>query len=212
MDERDYLATQIANISAPALGLLLAIPGFWLLLERALREGDGWQIGGCLAYGISLVLAYAAFTSYHIFKFHRRWGTLFKIFDHSAIYLLIAGTYTPFTLVFLRGHWGWTLFATVWGVTVCGILFKSYFIHRFKVLGPLLYLGMGWLLLLVIKPALVLIPAGGLWLLLAGGLWYSVGLIFYAWQRLPYHHAIWHLFVFAGSLCHYLAIYRYVLA
>jgi channel protein (hemolysin III family) len=124
----------------------------------------------------------------------------------------LAGTYTPFALVLLRGNWGWTLFATVWGVATLGILFKIFLIHRFKILGPLTYLGMGWLIVLVIKPAMELIPAAGLMLLLAGGLFYSFGLIFYAWKRLLFHHAIWHLFVLAGSVCHFFAVYSYVIS
>ena len=134
-----------------------------------------------------------------------------KILDHSTIYLLIAGTYTPFTLVTLRGHWGWTLFATVWGVTVLGVLFKIFFVHRFKIAGPLIYLFMGWLIIFAIEPVVELIPWPGLQLLLAGGFFYSFGLIFYAWKKLLFHHAIWHLFVLAGSICHYFAVYYHVI-
>lgn len=211
MNEERFRTTQLANTLAPAFGLVLSLPGLWLLLAEVLRSGTSWQIAGCVVYGASLVLAYTAFTLYHIYKFHPRRGHLFHVLDHVAIYLLIAGTYTPFTLIYLRGHWGWTLFAAVWGLTVFGIFFKALYIRRFKVLGPLIYLFMGWLLIFAIEPALELIPTGGIRLLLAGGVWYSVGLIFYAWKRLPYHHAIWHLFVFAGSLSHYLAVYWHAL-
>ena len=157
-----------------------------------------------LIFGLSLVISYAVFTLYHIFKYHARWGKLFKILDHATIYLLIAGTYTPFTLIFLRGRWGWTLFGLTWGIAVLGIIFKVFYIYRYKIMGPLVYLAMGWLLILAIKPAVELIPRNGLLLLLAGGLFYSFGLIFYAWKRLRFHHAIWHLFVLGGqflSLC-----------
>lgn len=211
MDQRYYKPIQIANTLTPALGFLLSIPGMVALIAHASSNGNGWHIVSFTIYGSSLVISYAAFTLYHIFKFHKRWGKVFKILDHSTIYLLIAGTYTPFTLVFLRGNWGWTLFGAVWGATILGVLFKIFFVHRFKILAPLLYLFLGWLLILVIKPAVELIPGAGLHLLLAGGLFYSVGLIFYAWKRLLFHHAIWHLFVLAGSTCHYFAVYYHVI-
>lgn len=211
MDPRYYKPTQTLNTLTPALGFLLSLPGLVLLVAHAATNGNGWHLVSFTIYGITLVISYAAFTLYHIFKFHERWGRVFKILDHSTIYLLIAGTYTPFTLVTLRGRWGWTLFATVWGVTALGLIFKIYFIHRFKIVAPLIYLFMGWLIIFAIEPAMELIPWPGLKLLLAGGLFYSFGLIFYAWKRLLFHHAIWHLFVLAGSVCHYFAVYYYVL-
>ena len=207
MDRRFYRPTKIANTLTPAVGFLLSIPGLVALLVLSTRDGDNWKIVSFAIYGASLVISYAIFTLYHVFKFHQRWGTIFKILDHSTIYLLIAGTYTPFTLVYLRGNWGWTMFSAAWGLTALGILFKIFFVHRFKILAPLLYLGMGWLIVLAIEPAIALIPQPVLHLLLAGGLCYSFGLIFYAWKRLLFHHAIWHLFVLAGSICHYFAIY-----
>jgi len=212
MDPQYYKSTQILNTLTPALGFLLSIPGLVLLVVHAATNGNGWHLVSFTIYGITLVISYAAFTLYHIFKFHWRWGKVFKIIDHSTIYLLIAGTYTPFTLVTLRGKWGWTLFATVWGVTVLGIFFKIFFVHRFKIVAPLTYLFMGWLIIFAIKPVVELIPWPGLELILAGGLFYSFGLIFYAWKRLLFHHAIWHLFVLAGSLCHYFAVYFYVIS
>ncbi len=211
MDQRYYKPTQIANTLTPAVGLLLSLPGLVALIAHAVRNGNRWHIVSCAIYGSSLVISYAAFTLYHIFKFHGRWGTVFRILDHSTIYFLIAGTYTPFTLIYLRGNWGWTLFGAVWGLTVLGIFFKVFFVHRFKILAPLVYLFMGWLLIFAIKPAVTLIPREGLYLLLAGGLFYSFGLIFYAWKRLLFHHAIWHLFVLAGSTFHYFAVFLHVI-
>ncbi|KIH78251.1 hypothetical protein GFER_05100 [Geoalkalibacter ferrihydriticus DSM 17813] len=202
---------QIANTLAPGVGFMLSIPGLALLLTAAARHGDLWHVVSSAVYGVSLVISYATFTLYHIFKYHQRWGHLFKVLDHSVIYLLIAGTYTPFTLVFLRGNWGWTLFGAIWGLTLAGILFKIFFVYRFKILAPLLYLAMSWLIILAIKPALALVPTQALHLLLAGGLAYSFGLIFYAWKALLFHHAIWHLFVFSGSLLHYLAVLWHVI-
>jgi len=211
MDRRYYKPVQIANTVVPAVGFFLSIPALAALVVHASREGNGWQMVSFSIYGSTLVISYAAFTLYHIFKFHDRFGNTFKILDHSSIYLLIAGTYTPFTLVSLRGNWGWTLFAAVWGVTILGVFFKIFFVHRFKILAPLTYLFLGWLIIFAIKPAMELIPRPGIHLLLAGGLFYSFGLVFYAWKRLLFHHAIWHLFVFGGSVCHYLAVYYHAI-
>jgi hemolysin III len=211
MDPRYYKRVQTANILTPAVGLLLSLPAWGALVMHAARNGNTWHAVSCVIYGATLVVSYALFTLYHVYKFHERWGTLFKILDHSAIYLLIAGTYTPFLLISMRGSWGWTLFGAVWGLTIFGVFFKIFFVHRFKILAPLIYLFMGWLLVFAIKPAVALIPREGLQLLLAGGLFYSFGLIFYAWKRLLYHHAVWHLFVLAGSICHYLAVYYHLI-
>lgn len=211
MDPHYYKHVQIANILTPAVGFFLSLPAWGALILHANLNGNVWHVVSCAIYGATLVLSYAVFTLYHVFKFHERLGTLFKILDHSTIYLLIAGTYTPFLLVSLRGNWGWTLFAVVWGLTILGVFFKIFFVHRFKILAPLIYLFMGWLLIFAIKPAIALIPSGALQLLLAGGLFYSFGLIFYAWKRLLYHHAIWHLFVLAGSICHYVAVFYHLI-
>ncbi|MFU8855908.1 MAG: PAQR family membrane homeostasis protein TrhA [Deferrisomatales bacterium] len=201
----------MANIAAPGVGVTLSVAGLVILLMRASLYGDAWHIVSSIVYGASLVVSYAAFTMYHVFKFHKRWGKLFKIIDHSAIYVLIAGTYTPFTLVYLRGEWGWTLFGSVWALTLGGILFKVFFVHRFKVLAPLTYLFMGWLIVFAARPAVERIPQGALYLLLVGGLFYSSGLLFYAWKRLLFHHAIWHLFVLSGSISHFLAVFYFVI-
>jgi hemolysin III len=211
MDRRYYKPVQIANTVVPAVGFFLSIPALAALVVHAFKKGNGWQMVSFSVYGTTLVLSYAAFTLYHIFKFHDRLGNTFRILDHSSIYLLIAGTYTPFTLVSLRGNWGWTLFAAVWGVTILGVVFKIFFVHRFKILAPLTYLFLGWLIIFAIKPAMELIPRPGIHLLLAGGLLYSFGLVFYAWKRLLFHHAIWHLFVFGGSVCHYWAVYYHAI-
>jgi hemolysin III len=126
--------------------------------------------------------------------------------DHSAIYLLIAGTYTPFLLVNLRGSWGWSLFAVIWGLAMAGILFKVWFVEHFSILSTAVYLLMGWLALIAVKPMLLWVPHSGLLWLLAGGVLYTVGVVFYAWKKVPYNHAIWHGFVLAGSTCHYFAV------
>jgi hemolysin III len=135
---------------------------------------------------------------------------VFRILDHASIFLIIAGTYTPFTLVSLQGVWGWSLFGVVWGLAFAGVGFKVVMTARLRILGPLLYLAMGWLIVIAYEPLVAAVPGAGIDWLIAGGLFYSGGLIFYAWDRLPFNHAIWHGFVLAGSACHYVAIYRYV--
>jgi hemolysin III len=130
--------------------------------------------------------------------------------DHCAIYLLIAGSYTPFTLVTLRGGWGWTLFGIVWGLSVFGILFKVFLVYRYRLLSTPLYLAMGWMALIAIKPLIAAVPRNGIAWIVAGGLSYTVGAVFYGWKRIPFNHALWHVFVLAGSICHYLAVVFYV--
>ena len=199
----------IVNTVSSGLGLALAVAGLPLLIVCAARDDTAWPLVGVTIYGAALVFAYLAFTLYHLFKGGSR-HRLFKIFDHAAIYLLIAGTYTPFTLVNLRGHGGWILFGVIWGLAILGVVFKVFCVHRFRIVAPLLYVAMGWLIVFAIKPALTYIPIAGIWLLLAGGVLYTGGLIFYALERIPYHHAIWHLFVIGGSVCHFLAVLRAV--
>jgi hemolysin III len=211
MDQSLRRATQLANVLTTSIGFVLSIAGLVVLIFRSASSGDGLYILTSSIYGGSLVISYAVFTLYHIYKFNERMGRFFKILDHSTIYLLIAGTYTPLTLVLLRGNWGWTLFSVAWAMAVLGVIGKILFIDKVKWLGPLLYLIMGWMCVLIAKPAIALIPLPGLQLLLAGGLFYSFGLIFYLWKRLPLHHAIWHLFVLVGSICHFFAVYAYII-
>ena len=136
---------------------------------------------------------------------------MLRVIDHAAIYLLIAGTYTPFTLVNLRGPWGWSLFGTIWGIAILGVVLKTTMQGKIAGLSTALYLAMGWIIIVAAKPLLSSVESGGLVLLFLGGLAYSAGVIFYAWERLPYNHAIWHLFVLTGSLCHFFAILFYVI-
>ena len=202
-------AEELANTLTHGLGLVLGIAGLVLLVVSASLRGGGRAVVSCSVYGASLVLLYAASTLYHSARSPRA-RRVFKIVDHSSIYLLVAGTYTPFLLVTLRGAWGWSLFGVVWGLAVAGIVFKTLFVHRFRLLSTLLYVGMGWVILIAIRPLLRALPAGGLAWLLAGGLCYTGGVAFYLWKRLPYGHAIWHLFVLAGSLCHFFGVLLYV--
>jgi len=200
-----------ANRLTHGLGVGLSVVGLVLMVIRAARLGDAWQVVSTTIFSATLLLLYSASTLYHSFQAEHRKALLQK-FDHAAIFLLIAGSYTPFVLVTLRGPWGWTLFGVVWALAVMGVILKFWFAGRYRLASTLLYLGMGWLVLFALKPLMVALPAGGLHLLVAGGLCYTGGAVFYLWRRLPYHHAIWHLFVLGGSACHWLAVYRYVAA
>jgi hemolysin III len=201
---------ELANSLTHGVGLLLSVAGLAALVVVAAKRGTAWHIVSCAVYGATLVLLYAASTLYHAVRSPRA-KRICKVMDHSAIYLLIAGTYTPFTLVNLRGPWGWTLFGMVWGLALVGVLWKIWFVDHFVVVSTTVYLLMGWLVVIAVKPVITLIPAGGLALILAGGLAYTAGVGFFAWRRLPYHHTVWHAFVLAGSICHYFAVLLYVL-
>jgi hemolysin III len=201
---------EIANSITHGIGLLLSIAGFVVLLVFAILRGSMSHIIACSIYGATLICLYAASTLYHAVTSPRLKRAL-KIFDHASIYLLIAGTYTPFLLLNLRGAWGWSLFGVVWGLAFAGILFKFWFVDHFEFLSTAVYLAMGWLVIIAAKPVLTYVPTVTLLWVLAGGLLYSSGVIFYIWKQLPYSHVIWHLFVLAGSACHYVAIFRSVL-
>jgi hemolysin III len=201
---------EVANTVTHGIGLLLSVAGFVVLLVLAILRGTAWHIVACSVYGASLICLYTASTLYHAVISPRLKRAL-KIFDHSAIYLLIAGTYTPFLLLQLRGPWGWSLFGVVWGLAFAGILFKFWFVDHFQHLSTAVYVLMGWLVIVAAKPVLAHVPSATLLWLFAGGLFYSTGVIFYVWKRLPYSHAVWHVFVLAGSTCHYFAVLRSVL-
>ena len=201
---------ELLNCITHGVGLALSVTGFAVLLVLAIVRGNAWQITGCTVYGASLVFLYAASTLYHSLRSPRARHVL-KVLDHSAIYLLIAGTYTPFTLVNLRGFWGWLLFGVVWSICLFGVLFKVFFVNRLVVVSTILYVLMGWVCVIAIKPLLTLVPTGGIAWLLAGGLFYTGGVFFFANKRVPHSHAIWHVFVLAGSVCHYFAVVFYVL-
>jgi len=201
---------EVMNAVTHGIGTLLAVAGLVLLTVFAYLNGSIWHIVSFSIYGTTLVLLYLASTLYHSFT-NERVKRIFKILDHSAIYLLIAGTYTPFTLVPLHGVLGWTVFSLVWGLAIIGIVLKVFFVGRYKVLSTLCYLGMGWFIVFAIKPLLATVPAFGMIWLFAGGLFYTLGSVFYLWKRLPYNHAIWHLFVLAGSISHFIAVFFYIL-
>ncbi len=201
---------EIANSLTHGIGILLSIVGLAVLVRFSTLRGDAWHIVSCSIYGATLVLLYTASTLYHSVPIPRIKGLL-RTIDHSAIYLLIAGTYTPFMLVNLRGPWGWSIFGTIWGIAILGIILKTTSFGRLPGVSLGFYLTMGWIIVIAIKPMLAVLDKGGLELLILGGLAYTVGVVFYVWEKLPYSHAIWHLFVLAGSAFHFFAILFYVI-
>jgi hemolysin III len=213
MNKHAYpIREEIANSVTHGLGLLASVVGAAILIALAAGHGGTLYLVSVGIYGISLVALYAASTLYHSFR-RPRVKRILKVVDHCAIYLLIAGTYTPFALITLRGERGWMLFGLVWTLAFAGILYKLFFIGRYPRFSTLMYLLMGWLALAVIQPLMTLLTGGAIALLLAGGVAYTAGtLFFHAEARLPYAHAVWHLFVLAGSVCHYFAISLHVLS
>jgi hemolysin III len=198
----------MANTIISAISTVLAVAGSAVLIRSAVKFGGVWHIISCSVFAGTLILLYTASTLYHGFR-HPRTKHVLRVFDHSAIFLLIAGTYTPFVLVNLRGPWGWSLFGVTWGVAMLGIGFGRK-LQRRRIMAVVLYNLMGWVILVAIKPLMAAVAPMGLILLLVGGLAYTIGVGFYAWRRLPHHHAIWHVFVLIGSTAHYLAILYYV--
>jgi len=205
------LTEEIANSISHGIGFLFGIIGLVLLLTQAVHSQAGAvAITSYSLYGGSMILLFLASTLYHAIPYQRAKYWLKKI-DHSAIYLLIAGTYTPFLLVGLKSPLAHGLMVVIWGLALAGIVFKLVFAHRFKAFSLATYLLMGWLSLIVIYQMVTRLPAGSVWLLAAGGIIYSLGVIFYVSKRIPYSHAIWHGFVLGGCLCHFFAIYFYVM-
>jgi hemolysin III len=200
----------MANSITHGIGILLAIAGLGVLTAATSVSGNVRHMVSVSIFGGMLVLMYTASTLYHSVRNPRAKAVL-QVLDHCAIFLLIAGTYTPFTLVTLYGPWGWSLFGVVWTLALLGIVFELTPLRRYRPLSLGLYLGMGWAVVAAIKPMLAGLPSGGLVLLLSGGLSYTIGISFYLSRKLRYHHAIWHLFVLAGSIFHYFAVLFYVL-
>ncbi|MBU1568467.1 MAG: hemolysin III family protein [Proteobacteria bacterium] len=202
---------ELAHGISHGIGTGLAIAGLVFLLIEAIRYGENRHVTSAAIYGSSLILLYLASTLYHLIPTPGI-KRIFQKLDHAMIYVLIAGTYTPLTLVTLRGAWGWTLFCLVWGSAICGMVLEMVLPRRIGWLSISLYLGMGWVIVIAGKPLLASLATGGIILLVTGGLLYSLGVIFYAWKKLSYHHAVWHLFVLAGSTAHFFAILLYVYA
>lgn len=200
---------EVASLVTHALGTVLSFVALGVMLM--LSVGDPLKMVSAAVFGTSLVLLYSSSTLYHFFT-SPRWKARFQALDHAFIYLLIAGSYTPITLITLQGSSGWWLFGTVWTLAIAGVLIKTLGKgRRDHWISTALYLLMGWLILFAIGPLVRELPMAGVWWLVAGGFTYSFGIIFYAWNKLPFNHAIWHLFVLGGSACHVMAISRYVL-
>lgn len=203
-------AEEIGNATTHALGVLLSLVAITLFIVFATNQDDALKLISSLVFGSTLLLMYASSTLYHSFK-DPKLKHLFRIVDHASIYLLIAGSYTPFMLVTLKGGWGWTMFIFVWSLALAGVVFKIFFVQKFELLSTAIYLLMGWMSLIVVKPIYQLLPLGGLECVVAGGLCYTIGVIFYVWERLKFSHLLWHLFVLAGSIFHFFAVLFYVI-
>jgi hemolysin III len=199
----------LANAITHGVGAALAIAGAAYLVMSSTR-GTVWVVASCSVFAATLVFVYICSTLYHSLE-RTRARHVFRVLDHSAIYLLIAGTYTPFTLVSLRGPVGWVLFGVVWTLAIAGVIFKSLAVDRFAVASALVYLFQGWFIVFAARPLVQAVPLHGLLWLAAGGLAYTLGVLFFAFDRIPYFHAAWHMFVLAGSACHYFAILFYVI-
>lgn len=201
---------EIANSVTHGVGVVLSIAGLAILTGFASVFGSVWHIVGCSIYGAMQILLYTASTLYHSIPLPRAKAVL-RVIDHAAIFLLIAGTYTPFALVNLRGPWGWSLLIAVWTLAIAGIVAQSCLMRQKNWLNVALYVAMGWIAIIGVKPLFESVSLGGIVLLFAGGLAYTLGCIFYVWRRLRYHHAVWHLFVLAGSALHFFAVLFYVI-
>ncbi len=198
------------NVISHAIGLVLSVIALVLLVVYASKEGSAWHIVSFSIFGASLIVLYAASTFYHYSRTPKLRHRL-NVFDHAAIYVLIAGTYTPFTLVVLKGWVGWTIFGVSWGLALTGIILKLFFTGRYDRISTIAYVLMGWLIIFAIKPLVSNLPFEGLIWLLSGGIFYTVGALLYSIKKLNYNHAIFHIFVLLGSFSHFMAVFFYVL-
>ncbi|MBN8261129.1 MAG: hemolysin III family protein [Xanthomonadales bacterium] len=201
---------ELANALTHGVGAAAALAGGAVLITLAALRGDGWVLAASIVFGVAMLLLYTASTLYHAVSHPVAKGRL-KVFDHCAIYLLIAGTYTPFTLVGLRGPTGWWLFGAIWSLALAGVVFKLFYTGRFRRLSTFIYIAMGWLVVVAAKPMFRALDGPTLAWLLAGGIAYTAGTAFYLRPHARWSHAIWHLFVILGSLCHYVAVVRHLL-
>lgn len=204
------LSEEIAHALTHGLGLVASVGGLVTLVAAAWLRGDAWHIAGGSIFGATLVLLYASSTLYHGSR-SPRVKRLFQRFDHAAIFLLIAGTYTPYTLVTLGGRWGWSMFGVTWGLAIVGILLETISRGRLRRLQLVMYLALGWIIVIAARPLVQSLSTGGLALLMAGGLFYTLGVTFFVWRRLRFHHAVWHVFVLGGSICHFFSVLLYVI-
>ena len=202
------LGEEIANSVSHGLGLLAALAAFPILVVAAHQRGDPAGIAGASVFATTMVLLYLTSTLFHALP-RSRAKRVFQILDHSAIFFMIAGTYTPFTLGVLRGDWGWTLFGLVWGLAAVGTVLKAFGGMRYTTVSTWAYLAMGWLVLIAAKAVWTLMPGWGIFWLFAGGVAYTAGAVFFMAERIRYFHFVWHLFVIAGTACHFVAVLWY---
>ncbi|WP_310550324.1 PAQR family membrane homeostasis protein TrhA [Paenibacillus glufosinatiresistens] len=201
---------EVVNAITHGIGAVLSIAGLALLVVFASLRGTAWHVVSFSIYGTTMLLLYLNSTVVHSLK-EGKVKDLFEFFDHSSIYLFIAGTYTPFLLVAIRGTLGWSLFGIIWGIAFFGVAFKAFFTKRFLFMSTIFYLAMGWLIVIAWHPLSLVVADGGMALLMAGGLLYTLGTIFYVWRGFPFHHAVWHVFVLLGSVTHFFAVLLYLL-
>ncbi len=202
---------EIANVLTHGIGIVLSIIALVYMLLYSIQYGDQWDVMGSSVFGATLIIMYTCSTLYHSFQ-TQKLKSFFRKLDHIAIYLLIAGSYTPFTLITLKDtSWGWSLFTIIWALAIFGIIYKTTPLNRYKKISLILYLGMGWLVILAAQPMITSLDPNGLWLLVLGGLMYTIGVLFYVWEKLPFNHAIWHLFVLGGSAFHFFTVFYYVI-
>ncbi|MEK7818906.1 MAG: hemolysin III family protein [Bacteroidota bacterium] len=197
------------NVATHAIAFGLSVVGLIEIIILALKEGNIWNIFSYTIFGSTMVILYASSTIYHSIH-NQKIKKIFQKIDHIAIFLAIAGTYTPITLGPLRGAWGWSLFGIIWGLAIAGIFVKIFFYKKVKLFSTIIYIAMGWLIVFAVKPMIDTIPVDGLMLILSGGIIFTTGTYIYSQNKIPYNHAIWHLFVMCGSICHYFAIYYFV--
>lgn len=199
------LSEEVANSVTHGVGLLLAVAGLVILTVFAAMKGTAWHVVSFSLFGSALVILYLISTLYHSIS-HPKVKAFFQRLDHSVIFILIAGSYTPFLLVSIRGPWGWSVFGVVWGLAIAGILLKALYFNKFQKTALILYVSMGWMIVIVFGQVMKNVPFISLVFLFIGGIVYTAGVIFFVWEKLPYSHAIWHLFVLTGSIMHFFAV------
>lgn len=207
MDEDSFytMGEEIANAITHGIGVALAIAALVILIVFAARTGSAWYVVSYSIYGTCLVLLYLFSTLYHSIQ-NKKAKRVFRIFDHASIYILIAGTYTPFALTILRKHGGWIIFSVVWAAAIFGIILKVFYCGKFEKVSTLIYVIMGWMIIFYFKTILTVMPVPGIVLLVVGGVVYTLGSLLFLFDKIPYNHAIWHLFVMGGSICHFFAV------
>ncbi|AIQ13382.1 PAQR family membrane homeostasis protein TrhA [Paenibacillus durus] len=201
---------EVANAITHGIGAILSVAALILLIVFSSMWGTAWHVVSFSIYGTTMLLLYLNSTIVHSLK-EGKLKDLFEFFDHSSIYLFIAGTYTPFLLVAIRGTLGWSLFGVIWGIAFFGVLFKAFFTKKFLFMSTIFYIAMGWLIVIAWAPLTATVAEGGMALLMAGGILYTLGTIFYVWRAFPFHHAVWHVFVLLGSVTHFFAVLLYLL-